>query len=344
MRSLRQVKPASKSSVRSAKKALTYKMAGVNIDAGNELVKRIGKFSPNIGNFTGNFLVGDNYLVATTDGVGTKLKVAIEMEKHDTIGIDLVANNVNDIVTCGARPLFFLDYYATSKLNIDVAEQVIKGMYQGCEEAGCILLGGETAEMSSLFNENDYDIAGFAVGTVKKEKHINGSLISKGDVVLGIPSNGLHSNGYSLARKVLQMSGVTVMDNVPWTPYHSFGTELLRPTRIYVKDVLKLVESVHVKGVSHITGGGMIENIPRMFPEDKNLGVYIDTDSWEVPKIFDWLQDKGGIDIHEMRRVFNMGIGMILVVSMHDVDEAKRIIPDIKVLGEVYNRKHVSFV
>lgn len=324
--------------------ALTYKTAGVNIDAGNELVKRIAKFSPNIGNFTGNFLIGDNYLVATTDGVGTKLKVAIEMGKHDTIGIDLVANNVNDIVTCGAKPLFFLDYFATSKLDVDVAEQVIKGMHQGCEEAGCVLLGGETAEMSSFFNENDYDIAGFAVGTVKKNKHINGSLINKGDIVLGIPSNGLHSNGYTLARKVMQLSGQSIMDNVPWAPYHSFGTELLRPTRIYVKDILKLAKRVPIKGISHITGGGMIENIPRMFPEDKNLGVYIDTQSWTVPKIFDWLQDKGDIDIHEMRRVFNMGIGMILVVSIHDVDEAKKIIPDIRVLGEVYYRKNVSFV
>ena len=335
---------ANTSVVKRGTSGLTYKNAGVNIDSGNELVRRIAKYSPGIGGFTGNFQVGDNYLVASTDGVGTKLKVAIEMGKHDTIGVDLVANNVNDIVTCGARPLFFLDYYATGLLDVDVAEDVIQGISRGCEEAGCILLGGETAEMPALLKGGDYDIAGFVVGMVKKERHINGSKIQKGDVVLGIPSSGLHSNGYSLARKVLETRNVSLSEKTPWSPYHSFGDELLKPTRIYVKDVLKVTETVDVRGMAHITGGGMIENVPRMFPEDKKMGVYIDTDSWEVPRIFTWLQENGDISIDEMRRVFNMGIGMVMIVSSHDVDEVKSIIPDVKVLGEVYYRKRVSFI
>jgi len=323
---------------------LTYKKAGVNIDASKELVKRIAKLYPGIGGFAGNFQIGDDYLVSSTDGVGSKLKVAIEMGKHDTIGIDLVAMNVNDIVTSGARPLFFLDYYATGKLDVDIAEKVIKGIHHGCQEAGCLLIGGETAEMPGILREDDYDIAGFVVGMVRKDRHINGSKIKKGDVVLGIPSSGLHSNGFSLARKVLQVSEVPLTEFTPWAPYNTFGDELLRPTRIYVKDVLKLTERINVNGISHITGGGMIENIPRMFPEDKNLGVYIDTESWEVPKIFNWLQEKGDIDIHEMRRVFNMGIGMVIIVSQHDVDEAQKVIPDIRVLGEVYYKKSVAFL
>lgn len=325
-------------------KGLTYKKAGVNIDASNELVKRISKLSPGIGGFAGHFQVGDDYLVSSTDGVGSKLSVAIEMGKHDTIGIDLVAMNVNDIVTTGARPLFFLDYYATGKLDVDIAEKVIKGIHRGCQEAGCLLIGGETAEMPGILREDDYDIAGFVVGMVKKDRYINGSKIKKGDAVLGIPSSGLHSNGFSLARKVLRVSKVQLTECTPWAPYETFGDELLRPTRIYVKDILKLTERINVKGISHITGGGMVENVPRMFPEDRNLGVYIDTESWEVPDMFKWLQEKGNINIHEMRRVFNMGIGMVIIVSQHDVEEAKKVIPDIRLLGEVYYKKNVAFL
>ncbi len=323
---------------------LTYKKAGVNIDAGNELVKRIAKLNPSIGGFAGNFQLGDDYLVASTDGVGSKLKVAIEMNRHDTIGIDLVAMNVNDIITCGAKPLLFLDYFATGRLDVDVAEQVIKGIMTGCEEAGCVLIGGETAELPSLLKSGDYDMAGFVIGIVKKSKYIYGDTIKKGDVVMGIPSSGLHSNGYSLVWKVLEQNGLSVWDKTPWSPYHSFGEELITPTRIYVKDIHNILKKVDVKGLAHITGGGMVENVPRMFPTDKNLGVYIDTQSWVVPKMFDWLEEYGNISIHEMRRVFNMGIGMVIVVSEHDVEEVQKTIPDARVIGEVYYKKKVNFI
>ncbi|KAL8104999.1 phosphoribosylformylglycinamidine cyclo-ligase, chloroplastic isoform X1 [Apium graveolens] len=291
---------------------LTYKSAGVDIDAGSELVKRISKMAPGIGGFGGLFPFGDSYLVAGTDGVGTKLKLAFETGIHDTIGIDLVAMSVNDIVTSGAKPLFFLDYYATSRLDVDLAEKVIKGIVKGCQQSECVLLGGETAEMPDFYADGEYDLSGFAVGSVKKDAVINGKNIMAGDVLIGLPSSGIHSNGFSLVRRVLARSGLSLKDNLPDESV-TLGEALMAPTVIYVKQVLDIISKGGVKGIAHITGGGFTDNIPRVFPE--GFGAVIYKDSWVVPPVFKWIQEAGRVEDAEMRRTFNMGIGMVLVVS-----------------------------
>jgi phosphoribosylformylglycinamidine cyclo-ligase len=310
---------------------LNYADAGVSIDRGNELVRRIKRHVKStdrpgvmgsIGGFGGLFdLSALSYrnpvLVSGTDGVGTKLKLAIESGKHDTIGIDLVAMCVNDLLVQGAEPLFFLDYYASGKLDVDVAESVIQGIAAGCRMSACALIGGETAEMPGMYHGNDYDLAGFCVGIVEKDNIIDGSTIQAGDVALCIASSGAHSNGYSLIRKVLAESGVALTEKL--------GTRtlieiLLEPTRIYVKPVHELLRQITVKGMAHITGGGLIENIPRVLPEDVQIN--INSDSWQWPELFNWLQRAGNIDTKEMYTAFNCGVGLVLVVSQEDADQA----------------------
>ncbi|WVZ96058.1 hypothetical protein U9M48_041741 [Paspalum notatum var. saurae] len=316
---------------------MTYKDAGVDIDAGAELVRRIAKFAPGIGSFGGLFPWEDNYFVAGTDGVGTKLKLAFETGNHDTIGIDLVAMSVNDIVTSGAKPLFFLDYYGTSKLDVDVAEKVIKGIKDGCKQAFCKLLGGETSEMPGFYAEGAYDLSGSAVGVVKKDKLIDGTTIVEGDVLIGLASSGVHSNGFSLARRVLEKSGLSLSDQLPRNDgiTTTLGEALMAPTVIYVNQVLEIISKGGVKGIAHITGGGFTDNIPRVFPS--GLGAKIFTGSWEVGNIAD----------AEMRRTFNMGIGMVLVVSRESAD---RIIEDSHgsnrayLIGEVIKSEGVHYV
>jgi phosphoribosylformylglycinamidine cyclo-ligase len=309
---------------------LSYLDAGVDIDAGNELVERIkpavkstnrSGVLTGLGGFGGLFQLDtqryrEPLLVSGTDGVGTKLLLARQLERHDTIGIDLVAMCVNDILTCGAEPLFFLDYYATGKLKINNAQAVIEGIAEGCRQSHCALIGGETAEMPGMYGHDEYDLAGFTVGVVDRPKLIDGSQIKAGHIVLGLASSGPHSNGYSLIRKVLEQSG----DDPSMTLEGStLGEALLAPTRIYVKTLLPLIEEYPVDGLAHITGGGISENIIRVIPE--NLGLEIDLSAWELPAVFKWLQTRGGIDEQEMLRTFNCGIGMVLLVSEDSADE-----------------------
>lgn len=303
---------------------LTYRDAGVDIDAGDALVERIKPFArrtmrpgilAGIGGFGALFEVPKRYsepvLVSGTDGVGTKLKLAFELDRHDTIGVDLVAMSVNDILTLGAEPLFFLDYYACGKLDVDTASRVIKGIAAGCERAGCALIGGETAEMPGMYAGGEYDLAGFAVGVVEKSAIIDGSAINVGDVVLGLASDGAHSNGYSLVRKIIAARGV----NLASATLHGqrLADLVLAPTRIYVKPVLELLQRVPVKGLAHITGGGLVENVPRVLGDQ--LTARIDSKAWPLPPLFAWLQDQGKVPQEEMWRVFNCGIGMVLVVD-----------------------------
>jgi phosphoribosylformylglycinamidine cyclo-ligase len=280
---------------------LNYKLAGVDIDRGDELVQRLQKFCPDIGGFSGLFPLGDDYLVAGTDGVGTKLKLAFELNLHESIGIDLVAMCVNDVITTGAKPLFFLDYFATDKLDVDQAELVLKGVIRGCREAECVLLGGETAEMPGFYNPGEYDIAGFAVGIVKKKDLIDGKTIKHGDLLIGIPSTGIHSNGFSLVREVLKRTNTAP------------NPSLLTPTRIYVRELSEILSQYKVKGIAHITGGGLIGNVPRMLPQ--GLKAQVRQGYWHVPTVFDWLEKAGKIDKEEMYRTFNMGIGMVLAMD-----------------------------
>jgi phosphoribosylformylglycinamidine cyclo-ligase len=309
---------------------LNYLDAGVDIDAGNELVERIkpavksthrnGVVS-GLGGFGGLFqLDTDRYkeplLVSGTDGVGTKLLLAKLLDRHDTIGIDLVAMCVNDILTCGAEPLFFLDYYATGKLKIDNAQAVIEGIAEGCRQADCALIGGETAEMPGMYDHDEYDLAGFTVGVVDRGQLINGSQIKEGHIVLGLESSGPHSNGYSLIRKVLERSG-----DAPSMPLGeaTLGDALLAPTKIYVKTLLPLIERYQIDGLAHITGGGISENITRVIPDE--LGLEINLSAWQMPAVFKWLQSRGGIEEQEMLRTFNCGIGMVLLVAEEHVDD-----------------------
>jgi phosphoribosylformylglycinamidine cyclo-ligase len=308
-----------------ANKNLTYRDAGVDIDAGNALVERIKpivaatrrpEVMSGIGGFGGLFaLPPDRYrepvLVSGTDGVGTKLKLAQQLGVHDTIGIDLVAMCVNDVLVQGAEPLFFLDYFACGKLDIEVAADVVKGIAAGCSQAGAALIGGETAEMPDMYAEGDYDLAGFCVGAVERDAIIDGSTIAAGDALIGIASSGPHSNGYSLLRKVLEMAGDSNIDGV------RASERLLAPTRIYVKPVLEVMRAVTIKGMAHITGGGITENLPRIL--DGSLHAEIDTTSWEQGAVFDWLAAAGNITPDEMRRTFNCGVGMIVVVDPADV-------------------------
>jgi len=310
---------------------LSYRDAGVDIDAGNELIEHIKPHAKRtqrpevlggLGGFGALFEIPlDRYknpvLVAGTDGVGTKLKLAMMMEQHDTIGIDLVAMCVNDLIVQGAEPLFFLDYYATGKLSITEATDVVKGIADGCELSGCALTGGETAEMPGMYQPGDYDLAGFCVGIVDKTRVIDGTKVAAGDILIGLPSSGCHSNGYSLVRKVLEHSGANLTDDLKGAP---LGEQLLTPTRIYVKSLLKLFEQVDVHALAHITGGGLPENLPRVLPEGTRA--IIDSKSWSRPAVFDWLQEQGNIEDSEMYRTFNCGIGMVLVVSAADSDKA----------------------
>jgi phosphoribosylformylglycinamidine cyclo-ligase len=262
----------------------------------------------------------DPILVATTDGVGTKLKIAIATGRHDTIGIDLVAMSVNDLIVQGAEPLFFLDYFATGKLDVDIAARVVGGIAKGCQIAGCALIGGETAEMPGMYADGDYDLAGFAVGAVERGQALDGLNIVEGDIVIGLPSSGVHSNGYSLVRKLVETSGVAWDSPAPFDPSRTFGEALLTPTEIYVQPCLKLVRAGLAKGFAHITGGGLTENIPRVLPD--GLGVKLDAASWTLPPVFAWMAKVGGLPAAELARTFNCGIGMIAVVSPENRDAA----------------------
>lgn len=304
----------------------TYKSSGVDIDAGNEFVRLITPLvrsthnrssGTGIGGFSGSFSLPGKYkeplLVSSTDGVGTKLKLAFDSGIFGTVGIDLVAMSVNDIVTCGARPLFFLDYLATSRLIPSQHAEVVKGIVKGCKESGCVLLGGETAEMPGFYKKNEFDLAGFAVGIVEKSKLISGSKVGQGDVLIGLRSSGLHSNGYSLARKVLFKKAKLKLDSRPKGFRSPLYRELLKPTVIYVKTVLDIIGKYEVKAIAHVTGGGLIENIPRIMP--KGTKAFIDRSLWKMPRIMELIKQLGEVDQDEMLRTFNCGIGMVLVVS-----------------------------
>jgi len=312
-----------------------YKQAGVDIAAGNEAVERMKKhvkktFRPEVltglGGFGGLFgLNKDKYeepvLVSGTDGVGTKLKLAFSLDKHDTIGIDAVAMCVNDVVVTGAEPLFFLDYLACGKLVPEKIEAIVKGVAEGCQQAGCALIGGETAEMPGMYQDGEYDIAGFTVGIVDRPKAIDGSTIAAGDVVIGLGSSGVHSNGYSLVRNLLiDKMGYSYVDELPELEGKKLGDVLIEPTRIYVKSILKLLESVKIKGMAHITGGGFIENIPRVLPEGVNVDINLG--SWPIQPIFKLMQRDGAISDRDMFTTFNMGIGMVLVVPTEQAEQA----------------------
>ena len=318
------------SSTNSPSKGLSYRDAGVDIDAGDDLVERIKPLAKKtmregvlagIGGFGALFEVPKRYkepvLVAGTDGVGTKLRLAFEWNRHDTIGQDLVAMSVNDILVQGAEPLFFLDYFACGKLTVDTAATVVGGIAKGCELSGCALIGGETAEMPGMYPPGEYDLAGFAVGAVEKSKIITGSTIVPGDVVLAIASSGAHSNGYSLVRKIIERAGAKPSDDLGGRP---LGDVVMAPTEIYVKPLLKLISEIDVKGMAHITGGGLVDNVPRVLPQ--NTQAVLHRDSWQMPELFRWLQMKGGVADVEMVRVFNCGIGMVVIVSPAQADAA----------------------
>lgn len=316
-----------------------YKEAGVDIEAGNETVRRIRPHvertfrqgvMTGLGGFGGGFLFDkDAYqepvLVSGTDGVGTKLKLAFALDKHDTIGIDAVAMCVNDILAMGAEPLFFLDYFATGKLSPHVAEQVVKGVAEGCVQAGAALIGGETAEMPDMYADGEYDIAGFAVGVVDRARMVDGSQVRPGDVLIGLASSGVHSNGYSLVRKVLRDHQVGY-DDVPAGLGTDVGSALLTPTKIYVKTIRSLLASVPVRAMAHITGGGLLENVPRVIPEP--FGCVIDTDSWPEPAVFTWLHGLCKAPASTLYKTWNMGIGFVIVVSNEDLDDALQVLSD----------------
>lgn len=312
---------------------LTYREAGVDIDAGNELVRRIKPLvkatrrvgaDADIGGFGGLFDLAackfrDPVLCAANDGVGTKLAVAIEAGIHGTVGIDLVAMSVNDLVVQGAEPLFFLDYFATGRLSVDTATEVVAGIADGCKIAGCALIGGETAEMPGMYKDGDYDLAGFAVGAAERADILPRPTVAAGDIILGLASSGVHSNGYSLVRKVVARSGLGYADPAPFAPGLTLGAALLQPTRIYVKSVLAAIRATGaIKALAHITGGGFVDNIPRVLPE--KMSARIDLDAVPVPKVFGWLAAVGGMAEAEMVRTFNCGIGMIAVVAQEDAD------------------------
>jgi len=310
--------------------SISYKDAGVDIDAGNALVERIKGVAKRtsrpgvmagLGGFGALFEIPKGYdepvLVSGTDGVGTKLRLAMDLNLHNTIGIDLVAMCVNDLVVAGAEPLFFLDYYATGKLNVDVAASVVEGIGTGCEQAGAALVGGETAEMPGMYEGEDYDLAGFCVGVVEKSKIIDGSKVAVGDTLIGLPSSGPHSNGYSLIRKILEVKNIDINQEFDGK---TLGEVLLEPTRIYVKPLLALLKEVTVNSLSHITGGGLYENLPRVLPE--NAKAVIDAKSWNRPAVFDWLQEQGNVEDKEMLRTLNCGIGMVVVVPAGEADKA----------------------
>ncbi len=316
-------------------KSVSYKDSGVDIDAGNKLVENIKPFARStirpgadteLGGFGGLFDLAkcnfqDPILVSATDGVGTKLKIAQELNIHDTIGIDLVAMCVNDLIVQGAEPLFFLDYFSSSELSIAQASDVVKSIAAGCKMANCALIGGETAEMPGIYQKGDYDLAGFCVGAVERSQILPQKNIEAGDILLGLKSSGIHSNGFSLIRYILKENNISLSDKISG---QEIGKLLLEPTRIYVNSCLSAIKSGKVKALSHITGGGLIENIPRILPD--NLQANIDYDSWELPELFKFFQDKGNITNNEMYRTFNCGVGMVLVVSKENIDSAQEVL------------------
>lgn len=332
----------------SDKSSLTYRDAGVDIDAGDALVQRIKSVAKRtrrpevlggLGGFGALCEIPEKYqqpvLVSGTDGVGTKLKLAVEYGIHDSIGIDLVAMCVNDLIVTGAEPLFFLDYYATGKLDVAAAAEVVTGIGLGCEMAGCALIGGETAEMPGMYEGSDYDLAGFCVGVVEKSKIIDGSKVSPGNKLVALPSSGIHSNGYSLVRKIIEERsvevGATTIEGKP------LPEMLLEPTRIYVKTLLKLIEALPVHAIAHITGGGLTENLPRVYPDNMQANIYLD--SWTMPPIFQWIQEQANIDAGEMLKTFNCGVGIILVLPEDQADNAVDLLSslgeDAWIIGEI---------
>ena len=331
--------------------SLSYRDAGVDIDAGDALIEAIKPFAKRtmrdgvlagIGGFGALFEVSKKYrepvLVSGTDGVGTKLKLAFHLNRHDTVGIDLVAMSVNDILVQGAEPLFFLDYFACGRLDVATATDVIKGIAAGCEQAGCALIGGETAEMPSMYPDGEYDLAGFAVGAVEKSRIIDGKKISPGDIVLGLASSGAHSNGYSLVRKILDVAKPDLNADFHGRP---LSDVLIAPTRIYVKPLLALMEKIDIHGLVHITGGGLVENIPRVLQPD--LTAVLHRDAWQMPPLFTWLQQHGGVEDAEMHRVFNCGIGMTVIVAKDKADETEAMLRQsgetVFRLGEIRERQ-----
>jgi len=326
--------------------SVNYKQSGVDIEAGYEVVRRVKKLAKStnikgvlgeIGLFGGCFEIDKKkyrqpVLVSGTDGVGTKVKIAFDMNKHDTVGIDLVAMNADDVACLGAKPLFFLDYIACNKIEADIVGKLLEGMAEGCRQAGCALIGGETAEMSDLYRKGEYDLAGFAVGIVDKKKIINGSKIKASDVLIGLPSSGLHSNGYTLARKVLfDVAKLNVKSRVKGLNV-TIGEALLKPTIIYSKTILKVIDKINVKAIAHITGGGLPENVGRVLPNVTKAEFY--SASWKVPKIFDVIKECGNIPNAEMFKAFNMGIGMVLVVDRKDAASTAKLSKGI-VIGQI---------
>jgi phosphoribosylformylglycinamidine cyclo-ligase len=327
---------------------LTYAQAGVDIDAGERLVQAIKPLAkstarpgaePSLGGFGALFDLKaagfvDPLIVSTTDGVGTKLKIAIETGLHGGVGVDLVAMCVNDLLAQGAEPLLFLDYFATGKLDVEAATQVVAGIAEGCRQAGCALVGGETAEMPGMYGDGDYDLAGFSMGAVERGQVLPRlDLQNTGDVIIGLASSGPHSNGYSLVRKVVEKSGLKWSDDAPFSPGHTLAEALMAPTRIYVKSIVPLMKAGLVKGGAHITGGGLIENPPRCIAE--GLKAAFDWDAWPLPHVFQWLAETGGISDHEMRRTFNCGVGFILIVSPENAEP---------VLASLLNAGEAAFI
>jgi len=329
---------------------IDYKSSGVDIDAGEDLVERIKPFAKktsrpellgSIGGFGSLFEIPKGYkkpvIVSGTDGVGTKLKLAIELERHNTIGQDLVGMCVNDILVQGAEPLFFLDYYACGKLDVTQASSVIQGIAKGCELSGCSLAGGETAEMPGMYNEDDYDLAGFAVGVVEKDEIIDGKDIKEGDILLGLKSSGPHSNGYSLIRKIIESHDINLQDKIE---EETIASLLMEPTRLYVKSILNLKKEVKIKAMSHITGGGLTENLPRSYPN--YYKAQINNNSWKMPSIFEWIMEKANLNIEEMYRTFNCGIGFVVIVDSSDVSITRGILEangeEVTQLGQIEKR------
>ena len=338
---------------------LTYRDAGVDIDAGEALVEAIKPLAKSTARSGSNAGLGgfgaffdpraagyrDPLLVSTTDGVGTKLKIAIETGRHDGVGIDLVAMCVNDLVVQGAEPLFFLDYFATGKLDVAAARTIIAGIAQGCKEAGCALVGGETAEMPGMYAKGDYDLAGFAVGAVERDEALTGEDVAEGDVVLGLASTGVHSNGFSLVRKVVERSGLAWGAPAPFAPGKSVAEALLTPTRIYVKSTLAAIKvggakERNIKALAHITGGGLVDNVPRVLPD--TLQAEIDGGSWQLPAVFQWLMKTGGVPVADLIRTFNCGIGMIAVVAPEAVERVARVLSEhgetVRTIGRIIRR------
>ncbi|MBR6026233.1 MAG: phosphoribosylformylglycinamidine cyclo-ligase [Neisseriaceae bacterium] len=335
--------------------SLSYRDAGVDIDAGDSLVEKIKPFAKRtmrpevlggLGGFGAIVEISKKYknpvLVSGTDGVGTKLKLAFEWDIHDTVGIDLVAMSVNDILVQGAEPLFFLDYFACGKLDVERAANVIQGIAKGCEQSGCALIGGETAEMPSMYPVGEYDLAGFAVGVAEKDELISGKDIVVGDVVLGLASNGIHSNGYSLVRKIIERSNPALDEE--FDNGKTLREAIIAPTRLYVKPILSLMKKLKIKGMAHITGGGLTENIPRTLPE--NVVAQLDSKSWQLPKLFQWLQQEGQVETAEMYRTFNCGIGMVVIVSAADAQNAIRNLEEagenVRIIGTIRARQNME--